>query len=618
MESPGARARRPYLTWAVGLGVLAVVVGVALRATATEVATPVVLAEVPYAGSASCEVCHPDHTASWRRTYHRTMTQEASPTSVLGDFSGVSFTFQGVTSRFLRDGDGYAIETLDGQGHVRRQPVVRTVGSRRVQQYLTREGDRFTRLPVAWDVEARRWFHLSGGFLDPDGTDFNTHRALWDANCIFCHNVKARPGYDWQRQRFDSHVAELGIACEACHGPGAEHAARNTQPWRRYYLHYSDAKDLSIVDPMRLDALKRVQVCGHCHGQRLPKPVERIRPFLAEGDPYTAGEDLSAYTEPLHRDTPLPGVDVSLRFWKDGTPRLSAYEYQGLLMSKDFQRGGLTCQHCHTMHGGDPKGMLTPEKRGPAACQGCHAELVARAAEHSGHKEGSSGTDCYACHMPKIAYGVMTVHPTHRIQPPDPSRAWRYEMPEACTLCHTDRSAKWAARALRQQRGQPPPEDLPTGADFEVAESIRALLSGDVVQRAVAAAALGDERGASPKPLERLWAVPFLVKALEDDYPSIRRLSARSLETLVARAGMAQPALAALAAQVPRFDFQAPPEERARVVRAWRQWWGALDKRGIARPDSAVPLDGALEPLPDVVEQLVHKRAAQPPIQIGE
>ncbi|KFE72159.1 cytochrome c3 family protein [Hyalangium minutum] len=617
MKSVGERLRSPYVVWGVGLGVVALVAGLALLATAAEVRTPVELSPVPYSGSASCRPCHPDHYESWRRTFHRTMTQEATSEAVQGDFSGVSFTYAGVTSRFFRDGERYVIETLDGEGRLRRQEVARTVGSRRVQQYLVREADRYMRLPVAWDIEARRWFHLAGGFLDPDGTDFNAHRALWNANCIFCHNVKARPGYDWQRKQFDSHVAELGIACEACHGPGETHVSRNAFPVRRYYLHYSGKVDPSIVNPARLEPLQRIQVCGHCHGQRMPSPVERIREFLSQGDPYTAGDNLSSYTRPLYKESHLEGVDVALRFWGDGTPRLTAYEYQGLLMSKDFQKGGLTCQHCHSMHGGDPKGMITEEKRGPAACQECHPSIVAKAAEHSRHREGSTGTDCYACHMPKMAYGIMRIHPTHRIQVPDPSRAWRHEMPEACTLCHTDRSVKWAAQNLKQQQGQPAPE-LPTDSSFEVAESVRTLLSGDVVQRAVAATALGEKRSATGSPLARLWAVPFLLQGMEDDYASIRRMSWLSLETLVGRAGEVKPAVATSAAQLPRFAPQATPEERQQVVRSWRQWWAALDKGDIPRPDPAVPLDAALEPLPATVEQLLRKRAAQPPIQIGE
>lgn len=618
MRATGERLRGHIVTWGLVLSVFAVVVVLAMRATAAELEVPVALGEVPYSGSASCRTCHPDHHESWRRTYHRTMTQEATPETVVGDFGGVAYIYGGVTSRFLREGDHFVIETLDGQGRLRKQRVARTVGSRRVQQYLTREGDRYVRLPVAWDIEAGRWFHLTSGFLDPDGTDFNRHRALWDANCVFCHNVKARPGYDWERARFDTQVAELGIGCEACHGPGDEHVARNHWPQRRYYLHYTDDADPTIVNPERLPPLQRIQVCGHCHGQRMPQPMERIREFLSQGDPYTAGDDLSRYTTPLSRDTHLPGVDVSLRFWKDGTPRLSAYEYQGLLMSRDFQEGGLTCQHCHSMHGGDPKGMIEPVMRGPAACQSCHPAIVERAAEHSRHAEGSAGTDCYACHMPKVTYGVMTVHRTHRIQVPEPERAWRHEMPEACTLCHTDRSAEWAARTLREQQGRPPPEDIPSDASFKVAEGVRSLLAGDVVQRAVVAAAMGEERGATPRALERLWAVPFLLVAMEDDYPSVRRLAYRSLTALIERAGKERPDVAESARQVPRFEHEAAPSQRDLMVRRWRQWWAALDKQGVGRPDPAVPLDASLEPLPDVIEQLVRQRAQHPPIQIGE
>ncbi|MBJ6763829.1 hypothetical protein JGU66_23905 [Myxococcaceae bacterium JPH2] len=610
--------RRGALGWSLALVLGAVLLAWSVRSAARDARTPVALAPVAYVGSDACRACHPVHEESWRRTFHRTMTQEATADSVLGDFSGVSLSVEGVTSRFLREGGRFLVETRDGEGRMRQQVVARTVGSRRVQQFLVREGDRYIRLPVAWDIEARRWFHLSAGFLDPDGLDFNAHRSLWDGNCIFCHNVKAQPGYDWARARFDSHVAELGIACEACHGPGAEHVARNTSPVRRYYLHYSGAADLSILNPDRLDALPRVQVCGHCHGQRTPEPLERIREFLSNGDPYTAGEDLARYTAPLQRDSHLSGVDVSLRFWRDGTPRLTAYEYQGLLLSKDFQRGGLTCTHCHAMHAGDPRGMLEPEMRGPEACRSCHADIVARAAEHSRHREGSPGTDCYACHMPKLVYGVMTVHPSHRIQTPDPSRAWRHEMPEACTLCHTDRSAKWAATTLQAQRGLSPREDLPEDSSFEVAESLRALLAGDVVQRVVAASALGDARSATAQPLARLWAVPFLTQALEDDYPAVRRVAWQSLERLVTQAGGVRPALAGASARLPRFDFQAPVAERAAVIAQWRAWWEKLDTRGIPRPDAAVPLDDALRPQPLIIEQLLRRRAAQPAIQIGE
>jgi predicted CXXCH cytochrome family protein len=555
--------------------------------------TPVPLAPVAYVQAETCARCHAEHYRSWRRTFHRTMTQEATPTSVLGDFADASLTYQGTTSRFVRAGDDYVIETLAKDGQMRRFKIDRTVGSRRVQQYVTTVGDRHLRLPLAWNIEDRRWFHLNGGFLHPDGSDFNVHLALWDANCIFCHNTKARPGYDWERQTFHSSTEQLGIGCESCHGPGAEHVARNASPLRRYYQYLSDRRDPSIVNPVQLSKQARLQICGHCHGQRLPRPAERIREFLSAGDPYTAGDDLDAYTAPIWRDSKLPGVDLTLRFWADGTPRLTAYEYQSLLLTADYQRGELTCISCHTMHGGDPRGMIEDKMRGPEACLQCHADLRADIPAHTKHRGDSTGSDCYACHMPKIVYGILEVHPTHRIQRPDPSRAWRYDMPEACTVCHTNRTASWAARALSRQYRLPLPPDVPEGA---VAETVRALLAGDVVQRAVAARALAAERSYTGDAVERLWVVPFLLLTLEDDYPAIRRFAYQGLRAVVARAGSFR--------DLPEVDVQSPPETRRAAVARWWTWWRSLDKKSIPHPGPEVPLDERLELVAERVDAL--------------
>src|SRR5205814_1715460 len=135
------------------------VLGVAVVSTAREVATPVQLGSVAYVQSATCVRCHPGHFETWHRTFHRTMTQEATPAAVLGDFEDASYTYEGVASRFTREGDRYFMETLDASGARRRFAVARTVGSRRIQQYVARDGDRYVRLPLAWNIEERRWFH---------------------------------------------------------------------------------------------------------------------------------------------------------------------------------------------------------------------------------------------------------------------------------------------------------------------------------------------------------------------------------------------------------------------------------------------------------------------------
>ena len=110
---------------------------------------PVERSKVAYVQSKPCVMCHPDHDASWRRTFHRTMTQLPTPLSVLGDFGDATYTYQGVTSRFTERGGRYVIETLDRETKgMRAYEVAFTVGSRRIQQYVVSVGDRHVRGPA--------------------------------------------------------------------------------------------------------------------------------------------------------------------------------------------------------------------------------------------------------------------------------------------------------------------------------------------------------------------------------------------------------------------------------------------------------------------------------------
>ncbi|NOT33225.1 MAG: hypothetical protein HOP12_03545 [Candidatus Eisenbacteria bacterium] len=596
------------------LAALAATVAIGARITG-ELRTPVELPQVAYATSEQCVMCHPGRYETWHRTFHRTMTQPARATAVVGDFENASLTYQGVTSRFTRDGERFFVETLSPANTMERYEIAMTVGSRRIQQYVTRVGDRHVRLPVAWNIEERRWIHLNGGFLDPDATAFNAHRTDWDSNCIFCHNVKAQPRLNRETDTFDARVAELGIACEACHGPADLHIRRNRDPLRRYLLYLGD-RDPTIRSPRELPRMQQIQICGHCHGQRLPNPRERIAEFMTVGDPYTAGDDLSRFTTPIDAHTELAGTDLSQRFWSDGTPRLTAYEYQGLLTSEGHGSSDLTCMSCHDMHGGDPRGMIQPAMRGNAGCVQCHAEIGRNVSKHTGHEAAGSGSECYACHMPPTTYGLLTVHPSHRITSPAPARAWRNEMPEACTLCHTDRTAIWAARETARQFGTPPPDDEPSDRAFETAESIRSLFGGDVVQRAVAANALAQARSYTSDPTQRLWAVPFLLLTMEDPYPAVRHFAHRGLLELCARAEVGESAIGA-APKSPPFDYLAEPAARTAALQSWWSWWQGLDKRRLSHPGAAVPLDAEFMPRRDVITSLIARQSNHL-VSIGE
>src|SRR4029453_8777589 len=247
------------------------------------------------------------------------------------------------------------------------------------------------------------------------------------------------------------------------------------------------------------------------HGQRVPEPLGRIEELLTRGDPFNAGEDLANFYRPVTQETVLKSAhgDVSFapRLWANGSPRLSAYEYQGILRSACYTQGKvgerINCLNCHSMHGGDPKGLVTEETRGNAPCLKCHQQLNAGAAgeAHSRHADVAAAPRCYDCHMPKVVYGVMTFHPSHDITVPAPQLTAAQGVPNACNQCHLDKSGNWAIGQPRRlwpdrYKGRPPSGD----AVFDLPEGPRALFMGDAVTRALAADALAGNGPMKPDP----------------------------------------------------------------------------------------------------------------------
>src|SRR5262245_32496324 len=151
-------------------------------------------ADENYLDSQKCQVCHPAHFQSWARTYHSRMTAEASAKSVLGDFDREnSYEYLEVKARMEKRDGRYtmALRFPDGRSQV--FTIDRTVGWRRIQQYVTRQNNQYIRLPLAYDLVNRRWMSLNGSFFHADSENYFQHQAAWDANCVFCHNVKAQP-----------------------------------------------------------------------------------------------------------------------------------------------------------------------------------------------------------------------------------------------------------------------------------------------------------------------------------------------------------------------------------------------------------------------------------------
>jgi predicted CXXCH cytochrome family protein len=566
-----ARARLLVPIACLGVAPVAVVVALALGhdPRRAEAALPLHARDHDYAGASDCKACHPDRFASWRRTYHATMTQLPGPTSVLGRFDGAEVTLFGATAvPFQRDGRYFMRLPSYGGAPAREAEVALCVGSRRYQQYFERVTDdagiNYRRLPLLWHVGEARWMHLNAVFLEPDSDDWNAHRAVWNANCIFCHNTGVVPGLSARQdgvKRVDSHVADLGIACEACHGPARDHAGRGWSPVERYRAELGGgARD--VVDPPRLGPGESAALCGQCHAQRLPDPMDKIWTFLDTGPSFRPGGLLAGHVKPITRDT--PSADPAdpdafrARFWNDGTARLTAYEYQGLTQSPCFEGGrAFTCESCHTMHGGDVEGQIQPAMRGDQACTQCHPAVARAGSAHTHHAPGGSGSRCLECHMPRMVYGVLTIHRSHRVESPDVARDVEAGRPDACTACHLDRTAGWAAARMSEFWGPrfTAPHARPDGAPLDVPEALASLHAGDPLQRAVYVAALGrDDVAVAPR--DRGFLLAHALVGLGDGYGAVRTLARRSALALDRTLGLG------LGAALEAYDPEAPRARR--------------------------------------------------------
>jgi hypothetical protein len=550
-------------------------------------------------GSGACRSCHPAEYASWHRSFHRTMTQVASATTALGPWNGVSVEADGRSVELsqhgnelwlrLPDPDVVAAALRAGVANpsaaaplVARRAVL-TTGSHHEQTYWVEAGHGELRLaPIAYLVAERRYVARHDAFLQPP--DAPPHALRWNSNCIQCHATRGEPRLDERTDTFESSAAELGIACEACHGPGAAHSAKYRNPFVRLFAHLAPPGDAGIVNPARLEPARASEVCGQCHAYFVPRDEDR---FWKQGYAYRPGDPLDhtrALLDPTSPSAGLVEASTESLFWRDGTIRVGGRELNGLERSACFLRGTgerkISCLSCHSLHDSEPNDQLRRGASLDAACEHCHEHEAAGRGEHTHHLAGSAGSRCVNCHMPFISYALYTAIRSHRIDNPSALTTATTGRPNACNLCHLDRTLAWTAENLHAWYGQPAPQNAPgfdaaagAGLDSGTARAVEELLAGDAATRVVVAAAFGREEALAASGAD--WEARLLVELLDDPYAAVRNVAASSLRTYRGFADF-------------HYDFVAPPDAR-RAARA------AALKRATSSParlsESALLLD---------------------------
>jgi predicted CXXCH cytochrome family protein len=237
-------------------------------------------------------------------------------------------------------------------------------------------------------------------------------------------------------------VTEWNVGCEQCHGPGSEHVKKATAT--------------NILNPARMDYVAASDTCIQCHSQGRPltNPIEGKYYDWAVG--YGVSKKLSDYWKLEEHKL----GETSFTHFPDGTAHKNRMQGNDYVTSQMYTHG-VTCFTCHDTHGTSNPSQL--RKPANVLCLDCHGAgspngpraLTLR--QHTHHKEGSAGSECIACHMPKIAQTIAGVNVrSHTFRFVSPAKTESMKIPNACNVCHADKPVQWAAEALLKWNDRSP------------------------------------------------------------------------------------------------------------------------------------------------------------------
>jgi predicted CXXCH cytochrome family protein len=312
---------------------------------------------------------------------------------------------------------------------------------------------------------------------------------------------------DVTRHSFDaSHLVELGVGCESCHGGSREHVANpTTKPSFEIRSSFvraeagAESRGSSALAHPRERAIDRA--CARCHQVLFSR-----YPFTWEG---------------------------GARHGDPGGSHISSGE------ARDFLLGGcassLSCTACHDPHAADAPDKLRAMETvaGNELCLGCHGKFRGERelAAHTHHASPSAGAVCINCHMPQKNMGLgYQLTRYHRIGSPNEKARVESDRPLECALCHVDKSTLelvnsmetfWGKRYDRKKL------ELLYG-DLGSSPLLATVTRGKAHEQATAIHVLGQARVAA--------ALPSVAEQMCNPFPLVRYYARQALGQITGRA----------------------------------------------------------------------------------
>jgi len=369
-----------------------------------------------YVGSAACQKCHDDIYARWAKSRMANVVRDPRqhPDAIIPDLSKPDplLTFN-------------------------KDDIAFVYGSRWKQRYFTKIGDDYFPQPAQWDIKHKAWRR----YFVPNSADWwaplyppDNFKRPTGPLCDGCHSVN----YDITTKT----VSEWNVGCEKCHGPGSAHVARPIRD--------------NILNPGRFGYVDANDSCIQCHSQGRPAG----NPIDGKYYDWPVGFHVGLHLADFWQLEEHKLGETTFTHFADGSAHKNRMQGNDFVQSLMYARG-VTCFSCHDPHGTDNPGIV--RERGNALCLTCHGPNAqngphaASIEQHTHHAPDSAGSACIACHMPKIAETIGDVYVrSHTFRFVSPAETEQLKIPNACNLCHKDKTTAWATAALRSWSDRSP------------------------------------------------------------------------------------------------------------------------------------------------------------------
>ncbi|MFV1993467.1 MAG: tetratricopeptide repeat protein [Acidiferrobacterales bacterium] len=503
-----------------------------------------------YVGATVCAECHSKQTDAWKGSDHDLAMQHANKKSVLGDFNGKKFSYNGITSTFFKKGEKFLVNTDGPDGKLKDFQIKYTFGVEPLQQYLIEmPGGRLQVLGIAWDSRTKdkggqRWYHLYPNENVTFKNSLHWTRAdqNWNYMCADCHSTNLKKNYNFKNNTYKTSWSEINVSCEACHGPASAHVnwANKGSGWQQrkqdkgLTVNLDERSGVSWkINPQSGSARrskikttnKEIEICARCHSRR-----SKINNDYAHNKPLM--------------DSFLPAFLTDFLYYPDGQIKEEVYVYGSFVQSKMY-RNGVTCSDCHEPHNlklrtsqGETDNNQDKDQaniKSNSVCLQCHEAKKFNKKSHHFHKPDSAGASCVSCHMPETIYMGVDGRNDHSIRIPRPDLSIKLKTPNACNQCHKNKNAQWANKQMQSWYGK----DWAPGWHF--GETLYAARTGSIgIGTDLAAVAASPKlpaiARASAASLLRNYPGPItyavVQKLLKDKSPMIRLSALQTLDTM--------------------------------------------------------------------------------------